>query len=136
MSRLFLSYRRSDCPDTVKLLYERLKVRLPRWQIFYDHQSIQPGEVFPERLRHEVTTSEVVFVLIGPQWLRLLQERRTSPRKSIETIKRALHSKRPTHQRPRQRRHHPRLERHHRPVDRRETQSMPNPLLLTSPDGK
>jgi hypothetical protein len=37
MSTLFLSYRRADSPDTVKLLHERLKARLPRWQIFYDH---------------------------------------------------------------------------------------------------
>ncbi len=53
MPALFLSYRRGDSPDTVKLIYERLKRRLPRWDIFYDHDSIPLGEQFPERLRAE-----------------------------------------------------------------------------------
>ena len=96
MSSLFLSFCRSDCLATVALLHERLKARLPRWQIFCDHQSIQPGEPFPERLRKEVTTAEVVFVIIGPQWLRLLHERRTLPVDHVhEEIKLALAAKRP-----------------------------------------
>ena len=51
MPSLFISYRRTDSPDTVKLIHERLKRRLPRWEIFYDHESIALGEQFPERLR-------------------------------------------------------------------------------------
>jgi hypothetical protein len=31
MPSLFISYRRSDSPDTVKRIHERLKQRLPRW---------------------------------------------------------------------------------------------------------
>lgn len=76
---IFISYRRSDSPDTVKLIYERLKRDLPRWEIFYDHKSIPLGEAFPERLRHEVTTADVVFVIIGPNWLDELQQRRGLP---------------------------------------------------------
>jgi hypothetical protein len=34
MPSLFISYRRSDRPDTVKLIYQRLKKRLPHWEIF------------------------------------------------------------------------------------------------------
>ena len=34
MPSVFLSYRRADSPDTVKLLSERLKARLPRWRVF------------------------------------------------------------------------------------------------------
>lgn len=41
MPSLFISYRRSDSPDTVKLIYERLKKRLPRREVFYDHESIR-----------------------------------------------------------------------------------------------
>ena len=44
MPSLFISYRRGDSPDTVKLIHERLKKRLPRWDIFYDHESIPLGE--------------------------------------------------------------------------------------------
>jgi serine/threonine protein kinase len=75
MSSLFLSYRRGDSSGTVKHLYERLKSRLPRWIVFYDHKILLPGEDLPERLRHEVTTAEVVLCVIGPRWVDLLRER-------------------------------------------------------------
>src|SRR6516225_6149407 len=76
MPSLFISYRRHDSPDTVKLIHERLKRRLPRWEIFYDHDSIPLGEEFPERLRAKVTSAAVVLVVIGPRWLGILQERK------------------------------------------------------------
>jgi WD40 repeat protein/serine/threonine protein kinase len=79
MSSLFLSYRRADSPGTVKYLFDRLKSRLPRWTLFYDHKVLLPGEVLSERLRYEVTSAEVVLCVIGPRWLDLLKERRDRP---------------------------------------------------------
>jgi serine/threonine protein kinase len=76
---LFISYRRADCPDSVKLLFERLERELPRWEVFYDHRSIAPGEPFPELLRAKVTTAAVVLVIIGPSWTRILLERQGKP---------------------------------------------------------
>jgi WD40 repeat protein/serine/threonine protein kinase len=76
VASLFLSYRRSDSPDTVKLIHERLQKVLPRWEIFYDHQSIRQGEEFPELLRTKVTSATAVLVIIGPQWLEILHQRR------------------------------------------------------------
>ena len=78
MPSLFISYRRSDSPDTVKLLHERLKKRLPRWEIFYDHESIPLGEQFPERLRAELASAAVVLIIIGPKWLEVLKERKAA----------------------------------------------------------
>lgn len=78
MASLFISYRRTDSPDTVKLIHERLKRRLPRWEIFYDHESIPLGEQFPERLRTKVTSATVVLVIIGPKWLEILHERKNA----------------------------------------------------------
>src|SRR5215467_1876639 len=75
MPLLFISYRRSDSPDTVKLIHERLKHRLPRWEIFYDHESIPLGEQFPERLRTKVASAAVVLVILGPRWVDILHER-------------------------------------------------------------
>ncbi len=75
MPSLFLSYRRNDAPDTVKLIYERLRKRLPRWEIFYDHESIPLGEPFPERLRANVTSATAVLVIVGPKWLDILHAR-------------------------------------------------------------
>jgi len=94
MSRLFLSYRRSDCPDTVKFLHERLKARLPRWSIFYDHHSIPAGESFPDRLKTEIANATVVLVVIGPKWLESLRDRSHSNQVDHvrEEIKLALQS--------------------------------------------
>jgi WD40 repeat protein/serine/threonine protein kinase len=78
MPSLFISYRRSDSPDTVKLIHERLKKRLPRWEVFYDHENIPLGEQFPERLRAKVTSATIVLVIIGPNWLKTLHERKNA----------------------------------------------------------
>jgi serine/threonine protein kinase len=76
---VFVSYRRGDSPDTVKLIHERLKQRLPRWGIFYDHTSIPLGEEFPELLRTKVASASAVLILIGPKWLDILHERKSAP---------------------------------------------------------
>ncbi len=79
MSGLFVSYRRADSPGSVKALVERLAARLPQWQIFYDHVALKPGEDFPARLRHEITSAHVVLIVIGQNWVDELQERRQRP---------------------------------------------------------
>ena len=76
VAALFICYRRCDCPDTVKLIHERLQQRLARWEIFYDHQSIPMGEEFPKLLRAKVTSASAVLVIIGPKWLETLRQRR------------------------------------------------------------
>src|SRR6516225_7893236 len=85
MPALFISYRRSDSPDTVKLIHERLKQRLPRWEIFYDHENIPLGQQFPERLRAKLTSATVVLVIIGPRWLEILQERKNAAVDRVRT---------------------------------------------------
>ena len=75
MHQIFISYRRLDCADTVKLIRDYLVNMLPGWKVFYDHQSIEFGEVFPERIQQAVTEADVVVVVMGPRWLELLQER-------------------------------------------------------------
>jgi hypothetical protein len=79
MSSLFLSYRRADCPGTVQSLFERLRQRLHRWTLFYDHKTLLPGEDFPDRLREEVTSARIVLVVIGPRWVELLKQRQGQP---------------------------------------------------------
>jgi hypothetical protein len=79
VASLFLSYRRADSPDTVKLIHERLHNLLRRWEIFYDHQSIPPGDEFPPLLRASVTSATAVLVIIGPRWLEILRRPRNDP---------------------------------------------------------
>ena len=78
MSKIFISYRRDDNPDAVKLINERLKKLLPSWEIFYDHHSLDLGDRFPDELRQAVTDAEFVLVVIGPRWLELLNERKVA----------------------------------------------------------
>ncbi len=79
MSSLFISYRRTDSPGAVKNIYDRLKSRLPRWTLFYDHKNLAPGEDFSERLKLEVSSAKVVLVMIGPRWVDRLELRLGGP---------------------------------------------------------
>jgi serine/threonine protein kinase/tetratricopeptide (TPR) repeat protein len=75
VDRIFISYRRADAPDAVARLHERLTARLRNREVFYDHTSLELGDVFPDRLREQVTTAGVVLVVIGPNWAAELRNR-------------------------------------------------------------
>ena len=75
MDRIFISYRRSDAPDAVARLHERLAARLRNRELFYDHTSLELGDVFPDVLSERVTTAGVVLVVIGPKWVEELRKR-------------------------------------------------------------
>src|ERR1019366_8937589 len=79
MPSLFISYRRADSPATVKLIQERLTKRLPRWEVFYDHDNIPRGEQFSELLRRKDVAATAVLVIIGPKWLDILKESKSAP---------------------------------------------------------
>ncbi len=94
MTSLFISYRRSDALETVGRMYEHLKPRLKRWDIFYDHQNLPPGSDFPDEILRQVSTATVVLVVIGPQWLQALKERQRQPGTDhvLEEVRLALES--------------------------------------------
>jgi len=79
MSSIFLSYRRSDSPDSVARIHGKFVARLRNREVFYDHSNIELGAEFPEVLRHKVTTAGVVLVVIGPKWVEELQKRKSAP---------------------------------------------------------
>ncbi|MBI5931730.1 MAG: SUMF1/EgtB/PvdO family nonheme iron enzyme [Chloroflexi bacterium] len=73
---LFISYRRADHPDFVE--------RIRDWfiangyedeHVFMDLSNMPYFTDFAEFIREKVLESEVVIVIIGPQWLELLRER-------------------------------------------------------------
>ena len=76
MNKIFISYRRSDNPDGVKLVYGGLKKLLPGWEIFYDHKSLDLGTQFPDELKQAVTDADFVLVVMGREWLNELRERK------------------------------------------------------------
>ena len=79
MAAIFISYRRSDGAGHAG----RLRDRLTHWYddgvVFYDVESLQPGEPFPARLVSEIAAASVVLVVIGPDWLAVINERAAQP---------------------------------------------------------
>ena len=68
---IFISYRRVDSVYAVDQLDERLKQAFGREAVFRDASSIEPGSVFPERIRRALDEARVALVVIGPWWLRV-----------------------------------------------------------------
>ena len=71
---LFISYRRSDAGPYARLLKVQLSRHLPDTPVFMDLDSIEAGTDFAEAIQAGVNSSRVLVALIGPKWLKLLDE--------------------------------------------------------------
>ncbi len=69
MSSIFISYRRGDAQGHAQNLHYRLAGWFDDAALFFDAQSIDSGQDFPQRLVQGVDGAAVVLVLIGPGWL-------------------------------------------------------------------
>jgi tetratricopeptide (TPR) repeat protein len=69
--RVFVNYRVDDCLAVASTLARELKDALSHGEVFLDHRSLEPGELWPARLRDELQRADVVLVLIGQRWLTL-----------------------------------------------------------------
>lgn len=69
MTEIFLSYRRQDSSSATGRLADRLEEHFGAGRVFRDHDSLHPGEDFPEAIRRAVGTSTVMLAIIGPDWL-------------------------------------------------------------------
>jgi hypothetical protein len=67
--RIFLSYRRADCPDEAGRLRQSLVSRFGPDQVFMDVHDIHPGRAYPDVLDAALAASAVLLALIGPGWL-------------------------------------------------------------------
>jgi tetratricopeptide (TPR) repeat protein len=94
MSGVFISYRRDDSADFTDRLAEYLRREFGEDEIFLDVLSISTGTQFTSELNSRLKESNVVLVVIGPNWLRngsgvaRIEESGDYVRKEIET---ALH---------------------------------------------
>lgn len=68
--KIFISYRREDTQSVVGRLYDRLADIFGEESVLKDVDSIPFGADFREYSTRLVKESDVVLVLIGPQWLR------------------------------------------------------------------
>ncbi|HSV66679.1 MAG TPA: toll/interleukin-1 receptor domain-containing protein [Mycobacteriales bacterium] len=66
---VFINYRGVDTDFAAPLLHKELSRRFGRNLVFWDAESIAPGEDYVERLLTEVRSCAVLLAVIGPQWL-------------------------------------------------------------------
>ena len=67
----FISYRVADAAEQAEQLYNLLADRYkPEW-VFRDTTSLEPGQLYPEKLKEKVNESEAVLVLVRDteKWL-------------------------------------------------------------------
>ena len=74
-----MSYRRADAAGHAGRLYDRLKSWFDAEDVFYDLDSIESGDDFPERIRLAVSGAKVVLVLIAPDWVAEINRRAALP---------------------------------------------------------
>jgi serine/threonine-protein kinase len=68
-TKVFISYRREDTKAISRLIYETLRRRFGERQIFFDIDSIPPGEDFVDYLGQQVAQCNVMLAVIGDRWL-------------------------------------------------------------------
>lgn len=69
MSKIFLSYRRSDSADVAGRIFDHLRQNFRKDDLFKDVDSIPPGEDFRTFIGEKIKACDVVIVIIGRGWL-------------------------------------------------------------------
>jgi TIR domain/WD40-like Beta Propeller Repeat len=71
---IFISYRRSDTPDAVGRIYDRLIAEFGKARVFKDVDSIPLGQDFRGHLNDIVGGCATVLAIIGPKWTDIRNE--------------------------------------------------------------
>ncbi|MCI0714149.1 MAG: SUMF1/EgtB/PvdO family nonheme iron enzyme [Chloroflexi bacterium] len=77
--RVFISYRRDDSQYVTDSIHDHLMRHFGEENVFLDVQNIPFGVDFRKHLASQVAAHDVVLVIIGPDWARIMQERATQP---------------------------------------------------------
>lgn len=75
MPRIFISYRRSDSQDFTDLFRIKLIEHIPERNVFLDISNIPLGVKFPEHIEKVIAGIDVMLVMIGEKWQKILDER-------------------------------------------------------------
>jgi hypothetical protein len=73
MTRIFLNYRREDSRGSAGRIFDRLNSGLGKGTVFRDLEML-PGEDFVEKIESGVSSAKVLLVIIGKQWLTLVDQ--------------------------------------------------------------
>jgi hypothetical protein len=68
-TRIFISYRREDTAPCAGRIYDRLIQEFGFEQVFFDIDTIPPGDDFVEVLTEKVESCDVLLAVIGKSWL-------------------------------------------------------------------
>ena len=77
---IFISYRRSDTGGHTGRLYDRLRQWFGADELFLDVSTLETGDVFPERIDRAIRGAKAVLVIVGPDWLEMLNDRVAHPK--------------------------------------------------------
>lgn len=66
---VFISYRRADSSADAGRLYDALRRRFGRENLFMDVDSLRPGEDWVDAVEGAVTRCDVLLAIIGPDWV-------------------------------------------------------------------
>ena len=69
---IFISYRRTDAGGHAGRIFDRLRPWFNAENVFYDQETIEIGDQFPDRIDTAIRSAKVVLVIIGPDWLNTL----------------------------------------------------------------
>ena len=69
MGGIFISYRRGDAAGMAGRVYDRLKQRLPRSDIFMDVDGLEAGVDFVNQLEAKLAKCDVLVAIMGPGWI-------------------------------------------------------------------
>ena len=72
---VFLSYRRADTSDATRRLADSLSGRFGRGRVFFDVQSIGPGENFRRAITRRLRRCDAALIVIGTHWATLRDDR-------------------------------------------------------------
>ncbi len=75
MSKIFISYRRTDSQYVTDTVYDHMVRHFGKDSVFLDVGSIPIAVDFREYLRDQIQAYDVVLVVIGPDWGRIMAER-------------------------------------------------------------
>jgi TIR domain-containing protein len=67
--RIFLCYRRDDTRWVAGRLYDELRQRYGREQVFQDITAIRPGIRYTDQIQEEISRCDVLVVVMGEGWL-------------------------------------------------------------------
>ena len=72
--KVFISYRRGDAVAIAGRLYDRLCNRIGSGSVFMDLENIPVGVDFDRSIQDAIVRSDVLLVLIGPEWQALFEK--------------------------------------------------------------